>query len=110
MIAHRLKKPWIVHLYNARTRCLRPSHKMFYRYGGRGIKCLLTPGDIEALWKRDKADELLRPSLDRIDSNKDYVFDNCQFIELRENLSRAALKMPKSSEHERRQFATGAAT
>jgi hypothetical protein len=41
------------------------------------------------MWFRDKAFEMKRPSLDRIDTTGDYCLDNCRFIELKENLHRA---------------------
>jgi hypothetical protein len=36
---------------------------------------------VKYLWFRDKADLLKNPSIDRIDSTKDYTLDNCQYIE-----------------------------
>lgn len=50
---------------------------------------LLNLEEIKTLWFRDKALLLKRPSLDRIDSSKDYSYQNCRFIELSENVRRA---------------------
>jgi len=96
-----LKNPWFRHLNNARIRCRKPSHKMYYRYGGRGIKCLLTFEEIKKLWQMHGAADLCRPSLDRINSNGDYIFDNCRFIELEQNVGRAV----KTGKALRREFA-----
>ena len=93
--------PWFRHLNNARIRCRHASHKMFYRYGARGIKCFLTFDQIKELWYRDQADALSRPSLDRIDANRNYTFDNCRFIELEQNIGRR----PRSGKAERKEFA-----
>lgn len=64
-----------------------PSYK---RYGGRGIKCLITPKELKKLWFRDKGYLMRRPSIDRINSKGHYEFKNCRYIELSENCSRNA--------------------
>lgn len=83
------KNPWFSFLHNARTRCRYESHRSYKQYGGRGIKCLLTFEEIKILWARDNAHLLVRPSLDRISSNDHYTFENCQFIELAENIAKS---------------------
>ena len=45
--------------------------------------------DVMDLWIRDDAINMGRPSLDREDSDKNYTFDNCRFMELSENSARA---------------------
>ena len=77
--------PWLKHLKSANSRCNNPKDKSYKYYGGRGIKCLLTKEDVKKLWFRDKADNLKYPSIDRKDSNKDYTFNNCRFIEFEKN-------------------------
>jgi hypothetical protein len=79
------KKPYILHLKWLRDRCNNPKDKNYNRYGGRGIKALITLNELETLWKRDKAEQMKHPSVDRIDGEKDYTFENCRFMELREN-------------------------
>ncbi len=76
---------WKKTLYSARSRCNNPKSTGYKYYGGKGIKCFLTFEEIEFLWKRDKADELGRPSIDRIDAKGNYELSNCRFIELSEN-------------------------
>jgi hypothetical protein len=78
----RERKPWLVSLNKARARCNNPKQKDYKNYGEKGIKCLITKEEIQELWFRDKAYNLKRPSIDRKDSNKDYTFENCRFIEL----------------------------
>ena len=54
-------------------------------YGGKGIKNYLTREALKILWFRDEAYNLKEPSIDRWDSKLSYTFDNCRFIEFREN-------------------------
>lgn len=70
--------PWFFHYRNARNRFL-------YRdlYKARGFS--LTIEQTKALWFRDNAFLLTRPSIDRIDGNLGYSFENCRFIEFNEN-------------------------
>ena len=70
---------------NLRQRCGDPNDRKYKYYGGRGVKIKLTKGELIAIWERDKGWELEKPSIDRIDSAKDYEFSNCQFIEMAEN-------------------------
>lgn len=76
------KNPWSKYLDRAKCRCKRKN------YIKRGIKCFLSMDDIKFLWFRDKAWELQRPSLDRIDTTNSYILNNCRFIELQENIRR----------------------
>lgn len=76
-----LKYPWLRAWYNARSRCIFKNRLDYPRYGGKGIKFLLTKEEIKELWFRDKGYLLKKPSIDRIKFDKDYYFDNCRFIE-----------------------------
>jgi hypothetical protein len=73
----------------ARERCARKDHDMYKWYGGRGIHCTLTVEQMRILWIRDKGAEQKKPSLERKDPNGNYEFDNCEIIEMVENLRRA---------------------
>jgi hypothetical protein len=84
----RRNNPWLVNYYSAFARCNNKKHEKFSIYGGRGIKFLLTKEEVKKLWFRDKAWLLTKPSLDRKESDKNYTFDNCQFIEHRINSSK----------------------
>jgi len=77
--------PWMGSYYGAKYRCNNISYKSYHRYGGRGIKFLLTQDMIKELWFRDKAYNMEKPTLDREDNNGHYEFNNCSFIENREN-------------------------
>ena len=68
-------------------------------YVRKGIKCLITKEELEILWKRDNASLLKIPSVDRINNNKDYTFENCRFIEKIYN-TRRALENPIWETHE----------
>jgi len=76
---------WRLHLAKAKERCNNPNNDSYSRYGGRGIKCLLSLEEIKYLWFRDKAYDLEHPSIDRLDNDGHYTLENCQFIELLDN-------------------------
>lgn len=84
--------PWLKSFYCLRQRCNNPNNTKFYLYGGKGIRALLTVTEIKELWFRDKAYEMNKPTIDRIKSDKDYTFDNCRFIEHKENSIRGHKK------------------
>ena len=79
------KNPWMKHQHFAKQRCNYKNNISYRRYGGRGIKFLLTKEEMKFLWFRDKAHSLKKPSIDRIDNDKNYTLNNCRFIELSEN-------------------------
>ena len=78
------RTPWSKAIRGARSRCAGKLH----HYYKNGIKMLLTVKEAKYLWLRDKASELKKASLDRINSSGNYTFDNCRFIELEDNLKR----------------------
>lgn len=80
--------PWSANYSSAKNRCNNPKNTNFKRYGGRGIKFLMSLDDFKFIWIRDKAEEMLYPSIDRVDVNGDYVLSNCRFVERSFNSSR----------------------
>ncbi len=80
-VKYRKNNPWIKHLTSARRRC-----KYRKSYIERGTKCDLTITLTKKLWFRDKAYNLKKPSIDRINNNGHYTYENCRFIEHYENL------------------------
>jgi hypothetical protein len=84
--------PWKNSLHNIKTRCNNPNFKFYKYYGGRGIKCLITEEELKELWFRDKAYLMQKPSIDRIDNDGNYIFDNCRFIELSKNSTKDNIK------------------
>lgn len=77
------KYPWERVLINIKSRCTNPNNKSYKTYHVR--KCLITIEEIKKLWFRDKAYNMKRPSIDRIDNDGHYEFKNCRFIEMEEN-------------------------
>ncbi|MHA2013350.1 MAG: NUMOD1 domain-containing DNA-binding protein [Candidatus Helarchaeota archaeon] len=74
------------------NRCNNKNYNEFIYYGGRGIKCLINVEELKILWFRDKAYDMDRPSIDRIDNDGNYTFENCRFIELSENVKKNKFK------------------
>jgi hypothetical protein len=79
-------------LYEIKYRCTNEKSTGFKRYGGRGIKCLLTVDDLRLMWERDNGKSMLKPSVDRIDNDGHYELSNCRFIEAQENLLKSLNK------------------
>lgn len=70
-------------------RMMRMYHAAKGRYAGgyaaKGIKYCLSLADLIHIWSRDGANSMAKPSLHRIDSQKNYDRDNCQIIEWSEH-------------------------
>ena len=79
----REKNPWRRSYDNAKTRC-----KGVYAKYGR--KFNMTIDDFKELWFRDKAYLMTQPSIDRIDTNGDYIKSNCRYMETDDNRCRMA--------------------
>lgn len=86
-------------LYQRRYKAKNPWAKHYFTTKGNsitnGYQHELRVEDFKELWFRDKAMELKRPSVDRIDPSKGYIKENCRFMELSENVSRAQKGIPK---------------
>ena len=91
---YREKRPWYRPLEYAKRRCTDKNHRSYPFYGGRGISCELTYQEAKILFFRDQGHLLDKPSLDRIDPDKNYSFDNCRFIELEDNVKRKRKRGP----------------
>jgi len=85
--------PWRITFSDIKQRCNNPNNTRHDEYGGRGIKCLITKEELKDLWFRDKAWRLTKASIDRIDNNGNYTYDNCQFIEMIENSTKDKCKV-----------------
>lgn len=81
----RNKNKWKVSYHLAKQRCNNLKNPSYKDYGGRGIKFLMSQKDFYDLWIRDKGYNLEIPTIDRIDNDGNYEFDNCRFIEKSEN-------------------------
>jgi len=99
----RKTQPWWQSYEQAKRRCLCKVHKNYNRYGGRGIKFLITFEEMGILWYRAKAYLMKRPSIHRINNDGHYEFSNCRFIEMTEN-SRLAMANFKHTEETKRKL------
>lgn len=96
---YRNSHPWAKHYSYSKSRCIKDGreHTVSITY-------------LKTIWFRDKAFELKRPSIDRIDTKKGYIPGNCRFIELSENIRRSNIsrvktkKMREASAHNIRTF------
>ena len=89
---HEKRNPWVKILQIIQSRCNNPNVINYKRYGGRGIRCLITAEELKELWFRDKAYLMNRPSIDRKGNDGNYCLENCRFIELRYNIIRSISK------------------
>lgn len=87
--------PWYQAWYNAKQRCLNPKNPSYQYYGEKGIKFFITINEVKQLWFRDKAYLMDKPSIDRIDNDESYIFENCRFIELSENVRKSHIERKK---------------
>jgi hypothetical protein len=79
-------------------RCNTTQHKSSKYYNGKGIQNFLTVKALCALWQMYDAGKMVRPSIDRYNSDGHYEIANCRFVELSENVSRAARKYWRAQE------------
>ncbi len=90
--------PWVRQYKQIRNRCNNTKYRDFKYYGGKGIKATITREGLRQLWFRDKAYLMKRPSIHRKDNDKDYAFNNCEYLELSENCRLSQLKTPTKKE------------
>ena len=74
-------KPWYRSWVGAKQRCTNPNDSSYRWYGAKGITFNLSKDETRMLWERDKASEMDKPTIDRIDSSKGYYVENCRFLE-----------------------------
>lgn len=82
----RLYRIWV----DMKTRCFYPSHSCYHRYGGRGITVCPEWVDDYIAFKTWSLATGYKNNLtiDRVDNNKGYYPENCQWITLSENVKK----------------------
>lgn len=83
-------KPWERTYEYINSRCRKEPY-----YVKRNIKNYLNIDDLRYLWFRDKGYLLCKPSIDRINVEKDYILDNCRYIEHIENCRKKKININK---------------
>ena len=83
---YRKTNPWMTHFWTARQRCTKSYHPAYHRYGGRGILFKLTMDEVKFLWFKNKAFQMKKPTIDRINNDGNYELTNCCFLELIDNI------------------------
>ncbi len=94
-IEQKNKMPWLYTLKAIKSRCYNKNRVSYKYYGGRGIECRITVDELKELWFRDKAYKMKRPSIDRIDNDGHYEYNNCRYIEQSENSKKSNRKKRK---------------
>ena len=84
--------PWKQIFTDIKYRCNNINARAYKWYGDRGIECRITEEELKELWFRDKAYLLKKPSIDRIDNDGNYELNNCQFIELIDNIEKSNIE------------------
>lgn len=82
-----INAPWERFFYYINSRMKRSTKEIKFKYYI-NIKNFLTKDDLKEMWFQDKAYLMNKPSLDRIDPDKDYTRENTRFLELSENTRR----------------------
>ncbi|MDD5302972.1 MAG: hypothetical protein PHS14_07650 [Elusimicrobia bacterium] len=85
------RNPWARYVEFARRRCADadPQGPWYHYYYAKGVEVRLTAKDLAAIWHRDSAAKMKKPSLDRIDEDGHYEIGNVRFVEFAWNSRRA---------------------
>ena len=81
-LSERENRPWRATLRSIRYRCGKVKAYL-------NIKNRLSESELEYMWYRDRAGDMKKPSIDRIDPRKDYVLENCRYLEMADNYMRS---------------------
>jgi hypothetical protein len=81
--SYRNTHPWYKSYKNAETRCNHDENSSYFK---RGVQFKMTAKEFKFIWDRDGAAEMKKPSINRINPDLDYTIDNCEYIELEDNI------------------------
>ncbi len=87
------ENPWMRSYNCAKQRCNNPNNQGYKDYGERRILFLISKEEIEFLWFRDKAYNMIKSSIDRIENDGNYELSNCRFIELGKNVAERNIRV-----------------
>jgi hypothetical protein len=80
--------PWSVTFQHIKVRCTNSNHKQFNEYKNRLGD--ITAEELKEIWIRDRAYEMDRPEIDRIDNDGVYTKSNLQYIEKTDHIIKTA--------------------
>lgn len=75
------RNPWEKTFHSIESRCNDRKRRYFLN----GIKKKITKEELKFIWFRDRAYEMIQPSIDRINPDDHYYLNNCRYIEMSEN-------------------------
>ena len=81
------KQPWYFSWKAAYRRCTDPKNNRYQYYGAKRIRFELPFWETGWIYVRDKAYEMSRPNLHRLDESIGYTLTNCCFIENKKHCS-----------------------
>jgi hypothetical protein len=79
-----VRRAWVA-FHNQQARCKKPNHPEYHNYGLRGICVEYTIRQFVYWYLINYNSSILKPSVGRIDHDKNYSFDNIEIVECSEN-------------------------
>ena len=87
--------PWKKAFGHLKDRCNNPNDISYPFYGLRDIQCLITEEEIRTIMIRDHYWDMQVPSIDRIENDGNYIFENCRCVEKGLNIAERNKRLAK---------------
>ena len=76
-------------------RCYDKKHKAYKNYGGRGIKVNIGRREFVSWYLSTVSDDMIQPTVDRIENDGDYEINNIQIISRSDNAKKMLTENPR---------------